>query len=332
MKLATNKIPYIRLAFSMFLLLPLFILTACTVDQNSSKSFSSQVRPWRGNVEAYYQLACHYQDRNRHREAVEEFKKMIAIDATDIRAYNGIGISYDALKDFPRAFLAYDKALKLDPRAGYVYNNLGYSYMLQKRYNEAVMAFKKGAEQQMDSGIKTKIENNLHMALALSEKPQIADTRPGDIDDSRSTSLLATDFAEATESDQDRHIRNLMIRRDPLAMRSLSRPNDTREEDVAIEVTNGNGVRHMAKNVGDYLKKRGYRVVRLSNADSYSYSKGNVGYRADGQETAREIATLFPGNVDLKKMNGGSKKDIRVRVLIGKDMIPYKKVFSEDQG
>jgi len=328
----------IRILVVLFLLLPI-ILIACSTDQKvSQKSFSSQVRPWRGNVEAHYQLASHYQDRNRHREALVEFQKMIAINPADIRAYNGIGISCDALKDFPRAFLAYEKALKLNPQAGYIYNNLGYSYVLQKRYNEAILSFRKAVEFSKDASIQNKIDNNLSMALALSEKPHLASiSRQQVIPDK----TQVNNITQAASFDQDSHIRNLMIQRNPLALRSPSPSRTTvaatslsssPKANISIEVANGNGVRYMARNVGEYLKKRGYNVVKLTNANSYSYQKGNVSYRADGQTTAQEIAAIFPSNVDVKKLKDGTRKDVRVRVLVGKDLIPYKKVFTEDQG
>jgi len=340
-RIRISNIKCIGKSFVLFILFPFgcIITHACTVDQKVSQNSSvSQIRPWRGNAEAHYQLACYYQDRNRHREALEEFQKMIVINPADIRAYNGIGICCDALKDFPRAFLAYEKALKLNPQAGYVYNNLGYSYFLQKRYNEAVLSFKKAVEQSGDTVMQKKISSNLNMALALSEKPQLAAT-------AKQTDLPAkpqvTTVARATSFNEDRHIRNLMIQRNPLALHS---PSPARTPDVAansisvpkgnisIEVANGNGVRYMARNVGEYLKKRGYNVVRLTNANSYSYQKGNVSYRTDGQTTAQEIAAMFPRDVDVKKLKDGTRKDVRVRVLVGKDLIPYKKVFMEDRG
>jgi len=338
MKTGISKIPVILKSLILFFLFPL-ILIACSADQKvSQSSFYSQVRPWRGNAEAHYQLACHYQDRNRHREALKEYEKVIAINPTDIRAYNGTGISCDALKDFPRAFLAYEKALKLDPHAGYVYNNLGYSYVLQKRYNEAVLSFRKAIEQTGDSSIQKKIDNNLNMALAMSEKPHLASTaQQQDVQDEPQVATIA----QAASFDQDRHIRNLMMQRNPLATRSPSPSRTTvtansltssPKANISIEVANGNGVRYMARNVGEYLKKRGYNVVKLTNANSYSYQKGNVSYRADGQTTAQEIAAIFPSNVDVKKLKDGTRKDVRVRVLVGKDLIPYKKVFMEDQG
>ncbi|ABC77165.1 LytR C-terminal domain-containing protein [Syntrophus aciditrophicus] len=337
MKTRIQLIPLLCKPLVIFLVLFLpFFLTSCTSEKNAfQEKYFSQVRPFRGNAEAHYQLACHYQDRNRHREALEEFRKVIAINPGDVRAYNGIGISCDALKDFPRAYLAYEKALKLNPQAGYVYNNLGYSYVLQKRYNEAVLAFRKAAEQTGNEAMRGKIGNNLNMALALSEKPQMAAAIQQDAP--ASTRIAAV---SVNSFDLDGHIRNHMIQRNPLADQPASRAsasatipsNSVNKADIAIEVANGNGVRHMARNVGEYLKKQGYNVVRLTNADSYNYSKGNVSYRPDGRQTAQEIAAIIPGEVDMKKLNDGNRKDVRVRVLVGKDLIPYKKVFTEDRG
>ncbi len=225
--------------------------------------------------------------------------------------------------------------MKLNPQAGYVYNNLGYSYILQKRYNEAVLAFRKAAEQTGNDAMRGKIGNYLNMSLALSEKPDLASAiQQGTPASNRIAAVSMNSF------DQDGHIRNHLIQRNPLANQPASQafastatPSDSfKKADIAIEVANGNGVRHMARNVGEYLKKQGYNVVRLTNADSYSYPKGNVSYRTDGRQAAQEIAAIIPGEVDVKKLNDGSRKDIRVRVLVGKDLSPYKKVFTEDRG
>lgn len=325
----------IALVLSLFLA---SLLSACTADQKVSLNSSPPlVRPWLGNAEAHYQLACHYQDRSRHREALEELQKVVAINPQDIRAYNGIGISCDALKDFPRAFLAYEKALKLDPQAGYVYNNLGYSYVLQKRYHEAALTFQKAVEHSNDMAIKNKIARNLNMAQALSENPQVATAEQ----QHAPITSLARYLAVTSNLEREGYIKNLLIQRDPLPSRSplpgrfSSAPasaDPIRNGEVAIEVANGNGVRNMAKSVGNYLKNRGYRVVSVTNADSYSYPTGSVSYRGGGQATAQEIAAIFPGDVNVKKSKLAARKDVRVRVLIGEDMIPYKKVFMEDKG
>jgi len=44
----------------------------------------------------------------------------------------------------------------------------------------------------------------------------------------------------------------------------------------AVEICNANGVRQMAKEVGSYLKNRGYNVVRLTNAGKKIYPRARI--------------------------------------------------------
>ncbi len=110
-------------------------------SQEMSKFFQ-KVRSSAGNPDSHYLLACYDQERDRHREAIAEFKKALAIDPTYVRAYNGMGISFDHLGDFPKAVECYEKALQLSPNLDYVHNNLGYSHLLQGNLDEAIAALK----------------------------------------------------------------------------------------------------------------------------------------------------------------------------------------------
>ncbi len=127
----------------------------------------SNVRPHHGNPDAHYLLACYYQERGKHKEAFEEFKKVLSIDPNYAKAYNGMGVSYDLLGDFSKATEYYNYALKLNPTADYVYNNLGYSYLLQGNVDEAIIALKKASD--LNNKDKT-FHNNL--GLAYGEKGQ----------------------------------------------------------------------------------------------------------------------------------------------------------------
>jgi tetratricopeptide (TPR) repeat protein len=122
--------------------------------------FLQNVRSPGGNPEAHYLLACYYQERERHREAIEEFKKVLLIDPGYIKAYSGMGVSYDLLKDYPLAIECYQNALELDPNLDYVENNLGYSYLLQGNHEEAISAFQRAI------GLNAK-ENRFHNNLGL---------------------------------------------------------------------------------------------------------------------------------------------------------------------
>ncbi len=127
----------------------------------------SNVRPHQGNPDSHYLLACYYQERGRHKEAIEEFRKVLFIDPNYTKAYNGMGVSYDLLGNFSNAIEFYKQALKINPDMDYVHNNLGYSYLLQGNFDEAIAAFRNAIDL---NGQNTRFHNNL--GLAYGEKGQ----------------------------------------------------------------------------------------------------------------------------------------------------------------
>ncbi len=78
--------------------------------------FPSQVRPYRGNPDSHYLLACYYRERGRYREAIAELEKVLQIDSDNAMAYHSLGITYDLLGESPKAVEYYQMALRLVPR------------------------------------------------------------------------------------------------------------------------------------------------------------------------------------------------------------------------
>src|SRR5512139_1379466 len=101
------------------------------VSEESKERFLASIRPPQDNPDSLYNNACYFQQRNKHKLAIEEFKRVLAIDPNHAKAYNGIGVSYDLLGEYSNAAEAYEKALALNPELDYVYNNLGYCYLLK---------------------------------------------------------------------------------------------------------------------------------------------------------------------------------------------------------
>ena len=127
------------------------------------KKFFAHMRPIQGNPDSHYLLACYYQERGRHNEAIEEFNKVLLIDPGYVKAYNGMGVSHDLLGDFSKAIEFYKQALKINPDMDYVHNNLGYSYLLQGNLDEAITAFNRAIE---INGHDKRFHNNLGLAYA----------------------------------------------------------------------------------------------------------------------------------------------------------------------
>ena len=76
----------------------------------------------------------------------------------------------------------------------------------------------------------------------------------------------------------------------------------------------------MAKEVGALLKKQGFNDVRLTNADHFQYAKASVYYRGDAEFTALQIKGAIPGITQMKKVGGFGRDDVRVKVLVGRDL------------
>ena len=135
------------------------------MEPREMTQFFRNVRSPGGNPEAHYLLACYYQERERHREAIAEFEKVLLIDPRYVKAYSGMGISYGLLKDHVRTIECYKNALELEPKLDHVQNNLGYAYFLQGNHEEAISAFQRTIAL---NGKENRFHNNLGLAYATS--------------------------------------------------------------------------------------------------------------------------------------------------------------------
>lgn len=156
----------------------LVLITGCsTTNESGSKlqglisRFVSSVRPIQGNPDSHYLLACYHQVRGEHKKALEELNIVLLIDPENVKALNGMGLSYDKLKDYSHAQAAYRKALQLNPDLDYVQNNLGYSYLLQGRIDEAIPVLQKAIALNPK---KAGFHNNLGLAFASKDRMDIA--------------------------------------------------------------------------------------------------------------------------------------------------------------
>ncbi|MBC2705450.1 tetratricopeptide repeat protein [Desulfobacula sp.] len=94
---------------------------------------------------------------------------------------------------------------------------------------------------------------------------------------------------------------------------------------VNIEVLNGNGIYRMARRVGNYFKQKGLRVVTPSNARHFNYQATRIYYAPGYYEDALELSRKIPGFEIAGKFIESKKLKTNIRVLIGKDIVPFDK-------
>ena len=322
---------------------------------NNLNRFVGSVRSAKGNPDAHYLLGDYHQGRGRHRDAIEEFNKAIRIDPQFVKAFNGIAVSLDQMGEHERAQEYYLAALEIKPDLDYLYNNLGYSYLLQERYEEAADAFEKANT--LAGGQVSRIRNNLALANSALGKADPASVTAAPkhqafVEYEAANHLLKNGgFEEA----RDHYSKALSLDPDLQAARKGAEvaalladvkrymaahegfaSDAGQDRPVAldrdgIEVSNGNGVSGMAKEVGSFLKKQGFNVVRLTNADHYQYARASVYYRGDAEFTALRVKGAIPGITQMKKVGGFDRDSVRVRVLVGRDLAGERNAFKEGE-
>jgi hypothetical protein len=91
-----------------------------------------------------------------------------------------------------------------------------------------------------------------------------------------------------------------------------------------IEISNGNGVRHMAKNMGIYLNPKGFKTNRLTNADNFNYPETKIYYQSGYEQEALRLAKEIPGRQEIPDLIEHNRLMRRsIKVLIGKDLVPF---------
>jgi tetratricopeptide (TPR) repeat protein len=415
------------------------------MDEKDVNRFVAKIRIRPGNPESHYLLACYHQERAKHQEAISEFAKVLFIDSSHVKAYNGKGVSHDRLGEYVMAEESYRLALSLDPKLDYVWNNLGYSYMLRGEYAEAVVAFQRALDLNEKEG---RIRNNLAMAYAMTgdyEKASRAFERAGGADRSYVHLKMASIYYEkamfrqaidsyrvalalnpssdaakkgleasegllqiaeaaaahkemeqklalqeedltdpviagvvaAAQTDETSALENyqaavrlyekgsfqeakkqftLALSENPslasarkglIASEALARiseassvsrqPADTLKEmaagtsrkgrTIGIEVSNGNGAAHMARDIAEYLKAKGFKVVRLTNADNFNHAEGSIVYEKEYEELAGQISGAIPHITDVKQTGKLDRPNVKVKVVVGKDLVSHRGEF-----
>jgi hypothetical protein len=97
---------------------------------------------------------------------------------------------------------------------------------------------------------------------------------------------------------------------------------------VELEIANGNGVNGMARRLQYYLKERGFKVVKITNANTFDHITTKIlyynGHRKDVDHLIQQIDFCPDERGIIQLKNFGR----RVKIVIGKDMIRQNEVLT----
>jgi hypothetical protein len=90
-------------------------------------------------------------------------------------------------------------------------------------------------------------------------------------------------------------------------------------ERITVEVLNGSGVRGVATKVAEKLRREGFLVQKVDNADNQNYDVSQVISRTENVDAAKEVAILVPGAQLLKRES--VEAAVMVTVIVGKNYL-----------
>lgn len=326
-------------------------LTGCA-SYFSGKEFSAyEVRPvtniqqTESSAENLYHVGEYYQRKKQWLNAIEAYQKVLLLQSEHVEANNGLGIVYATLGQYELAIDHFKKAIALNPSKSYLHNNLGYAYFLQGVYHEAELSIqaalsndprnekakknlmlihsKMGVDKKLNNTFETLSKNEeitlAHPAQSLSQtdlSQQLIQVAPNVYE--FGSQLKAQNSAAGNDDKQSKHETRLQ--------------NNIKVPIQGIEVSNGNGVTGMARDVATQLSNAGLGQARLTNHQTFKQVQTEIYHRVNAHALAEKITQLLPGQIKLIESDD-LREDINLKILLGQDITKFKELsHNQHQG
>jgi len=306
------------------------------------------------HVKAYNGLGISYDLLGDFPKAMESYQAALRINPDIDYIQNNLGYSYLLQERFVEAIEAFSKAVTLNSRNERYHNNLGLAYAMNAELDKAFEAFKRGGnetkayeklaqfcQQKGLPNLAREYQDKARPAASVPARASVEPTAP-----SADPSPVKEERAETKEEVETKERTEIAEQLLPKIDVATAVPDETAlsqtpppahpslppMKEIGIEVSNGNGINQMARKVGGYLTEMGMKVARLTNAKKFDQEKTKILYLNGYQTEAEYVAEQLPaGKENLEAVKRFDRPDIRVKVLIGKDLAPYKEVFNRER-
>ena len=284
-------------------------------------------------VKAYNALGVICDQRGEHLKAIEHYKQALKLDPNLDYVQNNLGYSYLLQGKYDESIVALKEAVALNKGSKRTHNNLGLAYAMNglvdlalaefiqtdndgtAHANVASILYKKGLFHQA----------KLHYALALAIDPDLINV-PAALRASEAMAKIS-----ALTNDEKGVSQPVLLDKTSLGWvpqaeiqsgdSSVVRSDSNEMAKAGVEISNGNGVRQMAGKIASALSANGVKVVRLTNAKHFNYLTSEIFYQKDYRDAAVKVASNMPSIRTIAPMSEPERRDVKVKVIIGRDLI-----------
>jgi Flp pilus assembly protein TadD len=279
-----------------------------------------------------------------HREldsAIDAFQKAIALNENNKRYHNNLGLAYAQKGQFDLAIeqfsIASDEISANNKLSHFLYregkHELARKYQQRALQQKAAISSEKSTKilnRNKYSEYSSKLEEKSNSENAPQNNNQKENIDNTVVESTRGHVTYNESIEEGSEAGvpNDKNEKSLVKadinhnKNKPLKMRLENQRSKTVQNlaEPEIEVSNGSGVNRIATRMGNYLKDKGLKVTLITNADHFGYTKSKIYYCENYLQDAYKVAQKIPGWQDMERAGEFSRKNIKIRVLIGKDL------------
>ena len=328
-------------------------LNGCAFLQKDTSLADIEIKPVmnirhaNGSPKIMYLLGRYYQGKIDYQKAITSYEKALEKKPDYVEVHNGLGVIYSIQGRHELSLQHFLKAIEISPKETYLYNNLGYAYLIQGNETEAVRSLEKAllldpenerarlnlatAQERIDLNNKSTSSQvtsvNSSSAEISSVKRQISKTDFKELDEPQLSDASKSEFQPShtfPSTYEHKVIESKTIESGSLVTVSSENAPQSKEsrslnnKDIRIEVSNGNGITGMAKQVSFFFQQYGLAGARLTNHQTYNQNQTEIYYRSGNYQQAYQINQMLPKQVKLVESKA-LRNDIQVKILLGQD-------------
>ncbi len=288
-------------------------------------------------VEAHNGLGVIYSTQGQHQLALEHFQKAIRIAPSATYLYNNLGYAHLIQGQNSEAVAAFQEAINFDPDNHKARQNLA---MAQKRMGmvEGMAIFspiaKKPEKITASAPQNIPVRQNSSQQQLVQVAPNVYEFRVEQ--EKLQTSSIAAPVSKAASKPVSIPVTAspptspiyLTPLTDDQAEKSVPENSVAVKQNKRIEISNGNGVTGMAKDIAAFLKSYGFDNARLTNHPTFQQPQTEIHYRTNAHTHAERISQLMPGQVKMIE-NNELREETHLKILLGKDIASEVAYFTK---
>lgn len=261
------------------------------------------------------------------------YVQVLQHNPSHLGALNSVAVIYAQTERGDQAQEFFKRAINLDPKSSHLHNNYGYALLRAGRLTEAGAELKL-AQELNPSSVKT--QENLALWTQASERaaarleasgveisrkaeatgPQLVVVAPS-VYELRDASPSPAKLAQATQAATEPVKAALAGAGKPPVVGG--QPAATALRGVRMEVSNGVGIRHLAKRTAQRLTPMGVDVVRLTNQPGFMQPRTEIQFSAGYKTVATALSEKF--FVTMKAVPSTRlTRNVQVRLVLGHDV------------